>query len=816
MIRAEVGWALCAFHEEYTMLSSGGPVPGASGLNELFSRPSADPPPPGADPPPPVGLGAFRDGRDLYLGLLFQEWSREIDAVGRAIPVSRYLCVRYSTASGGRVDYRGLYEALREKEPPPDGGVLRAEIPVPSAEERAALVGRFGFARAAAAAALVLDGPVAVTQAEELPVEERLAFLDAVAALLPYGRRAGLVVSAWHDGGDRHIDLAFARRCPEGATELDWRAPAAPEGNAYLNRLSELVERRSPTEVVSFLADQTEPLDEAGAEEVLRVLDELDRPERVLQAAKRGRLSHGELHWLFASGRFRELPSEDDRRSLFDALVLWGDVDDLMVVEPLWKEVGGDFESLVKAARAKLWQLEPESETVRYLWSAERLGFADEFLARLIRCPDPEKSLEGAPGGETAVARLVRTRSKREYTLAFNALADNGPVLYELFHQLASDPEADLDRWYEQLKHFVPADLLVPFFRVLRGDGPRVDSAALAPIAARGPGCLKMLLRTAAATGRLEAVLPGYGALLARRNVPDRLFWALELLALEPAHAGDQGVVDGLLMLLDEPPRYLESAAAGDWAKYQEAYEELCALPGAAEPVAARLTAHLGAWHWQTDPRLAAAVVGLVSVHEDVPELARVVLAGRAVEPALIEDERYAAWRSRVLARLPELEAEEVPLVLTGLPPDAGPDHVARLCAEAIDRRVPLEEVVGHVARSRWRFTGDRAVHLLNGIRPAFMRLGWSRREAEEFALALGRALVRTLHPNLVEEIRARTERETLLEIEYQYQLLQNIMMDPLDDEVLYLSDRTRGELEELAAWVLSLARSGRSRTWFG
>lgn len=798
MIRAEVGWALRACHEDYTVLASGGRVPGLAGV---FARLPSDAPSAGTR----VTFGGVREDR---FEVVLQEWSHDIDADGRPIPLSRYFSVPAGALSAGRVDYRSLYAALRGTETPQDGKALLIALPAEPAEERSALVERFGFGRTAGAASLLLDGPVTVTHAGGLCLEERLAFADAVAALLPYGMRAGLVVST-EDGGE---GLSFAARCGPGAAELDWRDAAPPGGHAYLERLAGLPLAKA----ADHLAEQVAPLAGLDTAAAIGILDELDMPGAVLRAVREGRLSYDEVHRLFASGRFRELPSAEDRQYLFNELVARGDVDDLMVVEPLWDEVGGDFEALVKAARAKLWQLEPELETVRYLWSAERLGFADAFLARLVSCPDPEKSLEGAPGGEAAVARLVRTRSKEEYTLAFSALADNGPVLYELLHQLAGEPGKSLEEWYERLKRCVPADLLVPFFRVLRGDGASVDANALARVVARGPGCLKTLLRTAAATGRLTGVLPAFAVLLTGGTVPERDFWAAEMTELEPVHAGDQGVVDGLLLLLDRPPRHLENAAAGDWARYQEAFERLCALPDVAAPVIARLTVHLNTWSWQTDPRWVAAVLGLVSAREDVLELARVVLVGRAVEPALIEDEQYAAWRRRVLSRLPQLVAEEVPLTLTCLRPEADPVLVARLCAEAIDRRVPLEEVVEHLTRSRWQLDGDRAVRLLNGVRDAFAPLGWSRREAEEFALAFGRAIVLTARPALVAEIREHAARETLLEIEYQYQLLQNVMMDPLDDEVLYLSDHTRAELEELAAWVTSLARSGRSRTWFG
>ncbi|GAA2728347.1 hypothetical protein [Actinocorallia aurantiaca] len=822
MIRAEFGWALRASHEEYTVLASGGPVPGAGDLAEAFSRCAPDAPADGKDEDPPsrVVLDGVRDGR---FGLTFHEWSRDIDAVGRPIPLSRYFSVPYAVLASGGITYRDLYAALHAVEQPRNGGALRIELPGTPAGEQAAAVGRFGFGRVAAAASSLLDGPVTVTRAEELTVEERLAFFDAVAALLPYGRRAHLVASTWHDGAGGaggEPGLAFAARTLDGSSELDWRAPSPAVGTTaaagYLRRLSELAERRPPSAIVAYLAERTEPLAGTDAARTFQILDELDMPDAVLRKAREGRFSYDALHRLFASGRFRELPSDEDRRYLFNELVLRGRIEDLEVVEPLWTEAGGDFEALAKAARAKLWRLEPEPATVRYLWSAERLGFADAFLARLTERPDPERSLEGAPGGEAAVARLVRTRSKAEYTLTFSALAGNGPVSYELFHQFASEPGTDLDDWYERLKRFVPAEVLLPFFRVLREDGAPVDADALSRIAARGPGCLKMLLRTAAAGGRLEGVLPAFAALLSLGAIPDPGFWAVELTALDSARAGEQGMLDALLMRLDGPPRHLENAAAGDWPKYLEAFELICGLPGMADPVAARLTDHLRDWSWQRDPRRAAAVLGLASAREDVPDLARVLLAGRAAEPSLIEDARYASWRRRVLTRLPYLAAEEAALTLAALRPEAEPEQVARLCAEAIDRRTPLEEVVDHLTGSAWRLGGDQVVRLLNGIRHAFTTLGWTRPDAEEFALALARAIVRTRHPALVEEIREHTARQTLLEIEYQYQLLQNVMMDPLDDEVLHLSDRTRADLVELAEWVMSLARSSRSRTWFG
>ncbi len=820
MVRAEVGWALRASHDEYTVLSSGGPVPGSGDLAGVLSGLTS-----GAgreDVPSRVTFGGVHDGHQYHLGLVIQEWSREIDADGRPLSVSRYFALPYPVLSGGRATYLGLYHALRATELPESGGTVRIEPSGAPAEEQVLALERFGFGRVAPVAALLLDGSVTVTNADELPLDERLAFFDAVATLLPYGIRTWLTASTRHDDGGERIALAFSQQCRPGTVEADWRAPCLPPGSAhaaeYLKRLFEAAEKYPLTELVTYLASQAEPLAGQDPAEAVRILDDIDLPARLLHAARDGRFSYDALHKLFASGRFRELPSAEDRRYLFNELISRGNVDDLMVIEPLWAEADGDFEVLVRTARAKLWQLDPAQETARYLWSAERLGFADEFLARMVTRPDPEKSLEGAPGGEAVVAHLVRTRTKGEYTLTFDALADNGPVLYELLRQLATDPEANLEGWYEHLKRAVSAEILLPFFRVLRWDGPPVDASALSRLAARGPGCLTMLLRTAAAASRLEGVLPAFAALLVTGIPPGREFWMAELAALDPDDSTGWGMLDALLLALGHPPRHLEAAAtAGDWASYQEAFEQIRAVPGLAAPIAAHLTAHLATWSWQSDTRQTGAALALASLHTDVPDLARVVLAARAMNPSLIEDERYAAWRRLALTRQPGLAAEEVALTLTGLRPDAEPEFVAKLCAEAIYRHTPLEEVLAHLTRSAWQLTGDRAVRLLNEIRGAFVLLGWTRQDAEEFALALGRAIVRTQDPALVEEIRARTSHGTLLEIEYQYQLLQNITMDPLDDEVLYLSDQTRKALTDLAEWVLALAKSsGRSRSWFG
>ncbi|WP_207401226.1 hypothetical protein, partial [Actinomadura roseirufa] len=506
MVKVRVGWALRGkppgSHDDYTILRSAGRAFTPEDLGAILSRFSLGNPPsarqdgPGALPW--VTVSEVQDAERHYLGLTIQEWSPDCDAAGRPIAVGRYFYLPYEAVSDAPVRYQGIYRELYGRDLAAQDGELVVDLPEASAAEQAARIEEIGFEPAATAAALLLDGPVTVTGGGAVPPDRRLAFFDAVAALLPYGWRTRFAAGTWHDNGSRHVRLAFAARPRPGTFELSWAAPREPpEGAArareYLTALRDLTggRRRTLTDIVAFLAAERRPLAGADPAEVLRILSELDWPVTVRRAAQSGRADPADLRRLFAAGRFRELRTAPERRLVFNALVGRGEVADLPLVQEHWHEAGGDFEVLLRMGRARLWRDPPAHGGAAYLGVAEALGFGGPYLAGLIEPPRPDERPDERPGGEAAIAELVRRDPPGRYPEAFAALVANERMVCELLHQLALDDAGNGNgngtaEWLTALASAAPDTLVGPFRAVLDGAGEPVGVAALDRLAAHG------------------------------------------------------------------------------------------------------------------------------------------------------------------------------------------------------------------------------------------------------------------------------------------------------------------------------------------
>src|SRR5262249_51020483 len=158
----------------------------------IFSWFSLGNPPPERTGPgalPWAAVSVVRKGGRHYVGVATYRWSAEHDAAGRPIVSSSHFFLPYELLREHGVSYRGFLGAVAAAAPPPPGTELLVELDSTAPEETADLIERFGRERVERAAAMLLDGPVTVTAADDLAFTDRLAFLDAVAALLPYGWR---------------------------------------------------------------------------------------------------------------------------------------------------------------------------------------------------------------------------------------------------------------------------------------------------------------------------------------------------------------------------------------------------------------------------------------------------------------------------------------------------------------------------------------------------------------------------------------------------------------------------------------------------
>ncbi|MCK9896908.1 hypothetical protein [Frankia sp. AgB32] len=195
-------------------------------------RPRAQRAPASAGVPDAAAVGAG------VLGIALCDWTDLADAAGRPVAETTYLCAPFPAIAAASLTYQDLHRALRR-----DRGVTAAiagvaavgravtggqgtvtlgQLPGLDVDAVARLLAdRETFRLAARIAALLPCQPVALLGAPVASPQpmllDRLRFLDAVAALLPYGQRARLVVSTWADSASAHrIRLAYTDRARPG------------------------------------------------------------------------------------------------------------------------------------------------------------------------------------------------------------------------------------------------------------------------------------------------------------------------------------------------------------------------------------------------------------------------------------------------------------------------------------------------------------------------------------------------------------------------------------------------------------------------
>ncbi|QFY06560.1 hypothetical protein GBF35_07575 [Nonomuraea phyllanthi] len=307
---------------------------------------------------PRVAASHFSRGGESWLGLSLQTKPESQDGFHRPYTMTWHVCLRWEQVSKTPISYRALYEALQRKD-------FSGESPFRLSLRDYDPPRLAGVANATArrAAALLLTGrPVCVVRAE-LPMEQRLDFLDAVAALLPYGMRSGLAVSTWTNSASRHrIRLSFAEVAPaHGAWELPWERDVPhdlpPEARLYEQELAQY-EHDGLTRLIRRLAALGRPLD----------LDsETDRAEALMRVREHTAIS-------LASSVKQVLPESLD--------------------------------SLARADEVRLHELNAHlSQALDRVTDDDRPAYRDIVKRNLTRLPD---RLAGSPTTETFFGILLR------------------------------------------------------------------------------------------------------------------------------------------------------------------------------------------------------------------------------------------------------------------------------------------------------------------------------------------------------------------------------------------------------------------------
>ncbi|TMR05720.1 hypothetical protein ETD83_05635 [Actinomadura soli] len=194
------------------------------------------------DSPCEVVISRFRDGPDTYLGLAIQG-PGVVDWAGRPSVETRFYAIPFEPLTRVPVSYEGICGYFAEYEHPPSDEVISAKLP---ALDPAFLAEQVDDHTMRTCALVLTNKPVCVVRAADVPMLARLRYLDAVAALLPYGMRRNFAAATWTSStADHKFRLYFAEAAPPEVFSVVWKQrtefptdPAASRARHYFELLS--------------------------------------------------------------------------------------------------------------------------------------------------------------------------------------------------------------------------------------------------------------------------------------------------------------------------------------------------------------------------------------------------------------------------------------------------------------------------------------------------------------------------------------------------------------------------------------------------
>ncbi|MFC6880234.1 MULTISPECIES: hypothetical protein [Actinomadura] len=849
------GWALFGKRpgssDDYGVLTSSREPFTPAGFTRILRRYAVGTPPAhrsGEDALPWVTISWVGEAPDRYLGMAIQDWSDHRDGAGRPVAFTKYVCIPYKEVAEAPVSYTALYRALLRVELPmdgPDHDRITLNAPEYAPSELARDIDRFGRTTVMRTAALLLDGRADVLHAGDASLADRLAFLDAVAALLPYGYRADFTAATWATGAADKIRFAFTRRARDGAREVSWRGAAEPgrlsaTAENYLRKLADLLARgRDLPWLVAYLADDIDPRDFNDPGHALQRLADLEWPRELAESMQRGVPGMAsDVRRLLRGTRLQELPAADQARALCYVL-REGDPDDLQLAELRWDQLVATAstemtEALSDGAANLLWRDEPDGRVSRYVRFAAQRRFADEFLAGLIRHAKTDRSPGTAAAGRKMAAELLRDHvnpmdSAWGRSRVLGELGQDAPLAAAL---LASE-NAGRERvkaWVAWL-HPVFPDFLAPY-RELLGDR-EVNGTALRKLADAEPEWVMGLLHVAGRLGKLEPVLPGILRWACEYDEMDTRAHALltgALMSMRTEEAGGQGAIDALLLLLGMAPRFLPDASGrADSAVYQNGFVWTWtrgATPTKGRTLIRGLTTALRQRPWEGSPDRADAVINLAralldhgSGHDWSP--LATVLATDPPEPELVSRPAYGELRrllapydtARAGAAAPTVQDEyrapasapAIPANAPALSPNASPAELADFYV-----KIALESSWSSAAtalealtqRGRW-LNAAEAYELMELVQYAVAHR-YDRQQADRQVCELAKAVVGgALGPGTAAEFRDALADAASQEAAHQAELLEIAGLDVPGQASWEMPPQSRTRLEERVTPVL-------------
>ena len=723
-VPVHAGWAIWSkqpgTRDDYSVLaSSDGPLSPAEFIRVLTHFAAGNPPAESGTPAslPWVVLSRVGVADRTYLGVSVQVPADYVDGTGRPVSRTSYLCVPYEDVARAPVSYRGLAQAARATPlPGKNGALVSLVIPPLDPAELARDVMEFGPASVAATAALLLSGPVTITGPEFPDTETRVRFLDAVAALLPYGYRASLTAATWSDTAatGQRFRIVFALRARDEASRVPWRAaapvPSTGPAGTYLEHLGRVLGRPAVDtleleRLIRYLAADTGLRKFEQPEHAVASLNEFFRAAVVAAAIDAGRATEADIRLLFARDQDVQL-SPDRRRAALGQLIAAADRQDWPLISRRFDEIAADdpqslLRSLAAGGLCLLWSsAASQDQASGYLGLAARYDLADDLLARLVA--PPETAADPVGGFERVGALLADfvLGATASYPRTQQAVGRQPAVGAALIAHLSAgrSPErlSVAVEWLEPV-----LDRVLPAFNAVLGHPPEpVDLPAVKALDQDGGRlCVRYLLRAASYRKRLRFVLPAVATWLVRQGLlgapVDGRSWVHVARELTPATADEAAWLDLTLLATSNDPRML---FAGQFPRSQfsqcltAAWQRLASQLGDQAQVAddlltAALIDALRRLPWRADQAQVAAVMDLTGL-----------LTADGARPRL-----RAALQNAAEA-------------LRHLPRGASAGQIAAACARAQAAGLTAEEVGEALARSGTIDSGPRAADVLEQL----------------------------------------------------------------------------------------------------
>jgi hypothetical protein len=828
LVSVQAGWAIWSKHpgtrDDYSVLySSAGPLSAAEFSSVLAHFAPGNPPSETGTPSslPWVTLNRVGVAEQTYVGVSVQVPTEHVDATGRPVSRTSYVCVPYDDLTRDPVSYRALSESLSMAQlPHPGGGLLPLTLPRLDPAELARSILELGPDTVATIAALLLSAPVTIIGPDFPDMAVRLRLLDAVAALLPYGCRASYTAATWSDtGAGARFRIVFANRARDEASRVVWgtpaRVPAEGPARGYLEYLRRItgqptVDIMELARLIDYLSTETAPCKFEQPERALASLGEFFRAVAVAEAVDAGAVDTAEIRRLFSRGQDQQLAPERQRQ-MFGYLIAAGEVQDWPLISQRFSAISngdpqGLLPSLAQACRRLLWSEAAKDLVGNYLRLAGLYGMADDMLARLMAKPKSPVDLES--GLDTAAALLTEfvindSKDPASYHRTQQALAHNpGAGAALLAHLCASQwGIANLGAAVEWLEPVL--DQVLPPFNAVLGDGAGL---ALEPVDARavdklsrdgGQSSVRYLLRAAAHRRRLHLVLPGLAPWLAwqaiQQDTVNGRYWSDVAMELTPATALEAAWLDLALLATGNNPR---SLFAGKFS-YQEFHRQLAA---AWQELTALMQENFQAGQ-AADDLLTPALVDF---------LGRYPWRASQAHAAIVND--LTRWLCANGAR-PQLKAAVLDPVeaLRQLPPQATSGQIAEACARAYADGLLAEQTGEALAESGVITSGTQAVDVLeqlHGTLSADQRENsamWEEAFARTFADG-------TFGEQTAVEFARRAARSARTEIAHQLNLLYIVTAVDIADALPALTDADADQLDRSGKFLHEILRDARKR----